>query len=57
MGDNPLLLATELTVLIEQLDAMEKDAREVIVESRRLREANKRLLEQIQNGRGRYREE
>jgi hypothetical protein len=47
MGDDPALLGAELTALIERLDVMEKDAREVLAESSRLRAANRRLLAQI----------
>jgi hypothetical protein len=57
MGDDPLLLASELTALMERLDAMAKDALEVIAESRQLRAANRRLLAQIQRGHGHNREE
>jgi hypothetical protein len=57
MGDDPLLVASELTALMERLDAMAKDAREVIAESRQLRAANRRLLAQIQRGHGHNREE
>jgi hypothetical protein len=57
MGDDPLLLEAEVTALMERLDGMEKDAHEVIAESRQLRAANRRLLAQIRRGRGHYREE
>jgi hypothetical protein len=56
-GENPALLATELIDLIERLDAMEEDAREVIAESRRLTAANRRLLAQLQTEPGRKRAE
>jgi hypothetical protein len=57
LGDDPLLLAAEVTALMERLDGMEKDAREVIAESRQLRAASRRLLAQIRRGRGHIREE
>jgi hypothetical protein len=57
VGDEPALLGAELAALIERLDAMGKEAHEVIAESRRLRAANKRLLAQIRRGHGHNREE
>jgi hypothetical protein len=57
MRDDPPLSATEWTALIERLDAMKEDSREVIAESRQLRATNRRLLAQIRRGHGHNREE